>query len=273
MAYCQEYVFRSIGPFHRWALSVYRERSISVSNLSTTLLVVLAAIAPCSLLSQDSTKATVQGPAIQLPAPRFDSPCSVEKALLSRRSVRAFKEESISMAVLSQLLWAAQGITLKMDAPPNWAWGPWQGGKRTAPSAGALYPLELYVVAGNVEGLKPGVYKYKPQSHQLFEVETGDKRSELAAAAVGQKWIQSSPCVFVVGAVYSRTEVKYGERAARYAHIEVGHAVENVCLQALALDLGTTMVGAFKDDEVKKVVGMSAEEQPLAIVPVGKGTS
>ena len=244
-----------------------------MNNLSATLLVLLAACAPCSLLSQDSTKWTVQGPAIQLPAPRFDSPCSVEKALLSRRSVRAFKDESISLAVLSQLVWAAQGITLKMDAPPNWAWGPWQGGKRTAPSAGALYPLEVYIVVGKVDSLRPGVYKYKPQTHQLFEVGLGDRRSELAAAAVGQKWIQTSPCVVVVGAVYSRTEVKYGKRAERYAHIEVGHAVENVCLQALALDLGTTMVGAFKDDEVKKILGMPAEEQPLAIVPVGKGTS
>jgi SagB-type dehydrogenase family enzyme len=160
-----------------------------------------------------------------------------------------------------------------MDAPTNWSWGPWQGGKRTAPSAGALYPLEVYVVVGNVDGLSPGVYKYKPQTHQLFRVGVGDKRSELAAAAVGQKWIQSSPCVFVIGGNYSRTEVKYGERAARYVHIEVGHAVENMCLQAVALDLGTTMVGAFKDDDVRKVLGMPAEEQPLAIVPVGKVAS
>jgi SagB-type dehydrogenase family enzyme len=233
----------------------------------------LAAFVPYAVLSQDSSKDTGQRQAIQLPAPRSDSPCSVEKALLTRRSVRAFKDESISLAMLSQLVWAAQGITLKMDAPPNWAWGPWQGGKRTAPSAGALYPLEVYIVVGNVDGLNPGVYKYKPQTHQLLKVGAGDRRGELAAAAVGQKWIQSSPCVFVIGAVYSRTEVKYGERAARYVHIEVGHAVENMCLQALALDLGTTMVGAFKDDEVKKVLGMLAEEQPLAIVPVGKGTS
>ena len=246
-----------------------------MSNLPTTLLAVLAAFAPYSVLSQEgNTNAGQREPqAIQLPAPRFDSPCSVEKALSTRRSVRAFKDEPISLTTLSQLVWAAQGITLKMDAPANWAWGPWQGGKRTAPSAGALYPLEVYIVVGNVDGLKPGVYKYKPQTHQLFEVGAGDRRSELATAAVGQKWIQSSPCIFVIGAVYSRTEVKYRERAARYVHIEIGHAVENVCLQALALDLGTTMVGAFKDDDVKKVLGMLPEEQPLAIVPVGKGAS
>jgi len=136
-----------------------------------------------------------------------------------------------------------------------------------------LYPLELYIVVGNVDDVKPGVYKYKPQTHQLLNVLAADKRSELATAALGQRWIASAPCVLVVGAVYRRTEVKYGERAPRYVHIEVGHAVENFCLQAVALDLGTTMVGAFKDDDVKKVVGMSDEEQPLAIVPVGKAGS
>lgn len=239
------------------------------------LLAILTVFLPAIVFSQETGKGTDQAlsQTIQLPAPRFDSSCSVEKALLARRSVRAFKDEPLTLSTLSQLVWAAQGITLKMDAPPNWAWGPWQGGKRTAPSAGALYPLEVYIVVGSVEGLKPGVYKYKPQTHQLLNVSVGDKRNELATAALGQKWIESAPCVFVVGAVYSRTEVKYRERAARYVHIEAGHAVENVCLQAIALDLGTTMVGAFKDDEVKKVLGMTEEEQPLAIVPVGKAAS
>ncbi|NWG13259.1 MAG: SagB/ThcOx family dehydrogenase [Acidobacteria bacterium] len=222
--------------------------------------------------SEEVNKATVQdaSQAIGLPAPRLDGSCSVEKALATRRSVRAFKEEGLSIAALSQLVWAAQGITLKTDAPPNWQWGTWQGGRRTAPSAGALYPLELYIVAGNVDGLKPGIYKYRPQTHQLLGVSTGDKRGELATAALGQKWIQTAPCVFVVGAVYSRTEVKYRERTPRYVHIEVGHAVENICLQAVALGLGTTMVGAFDDTQVKKAVGMAEDEQPLAIVPVGK---
>lgn len=174
------------------------------------------------------------------------------------------------MAALSQLVWAAQGVTLKTDAPPNWQWGPWQGGRRTAPSAGALYPLELYVIAGNVGGLEPGVYKYKPQTHQLLAVASGDRRRALAAAALGQQWIATAPCVLALGAAYGRTEVKYRERAPRYVHIEVGLAVENICLQAVALDLGTTMVGAFTDDQVKKVVGMAQDEQPLAIVPVGR---
>lgn len=246
--------------------------------MNSFFLVILAMILvslPTVVLCQEGSKSVVKTAAsvIQLPAPRMDGQCSVEKALATRRAIRGFKDEPLSIAVLSQLVWAAQGMTQKMDAPPTWSWGTWQGGKRTAPSAGALYPLELYVVVGRVDGVKPGVYKYKPQTHQLLDVLARDKRNQLATAALGQKWMESAPCVFVVGAVYKRTEVKYGERAPRYVHIEVGHAVENICLQAVALDLGTTVVGAFKDDEVKKVVGMSDEEQPLAIVPVGKGES
>jgi len=242
--------------------------------MNLLFLVILATIvlSPIIVLCQLSSDLGGQAAtlAVQLPAPQFDGRCSVEKALATRRSVREFKDESLSIATLSQLVWAAHGMTHKMDAPPGWSWGVWQGGKRTAPSAGALYPLELYIVASKVDGLKPAVYRYRPQTHELLHVGAGDKRSELATATLGQKWIEDAPCVIVVSAVYKRTEVKYGDRAPRYVHIEVGHAVENICLQAVALDLGTTMVGAFKDDEVKKVLGMSDEEQPMAIVPVGK---
>ena len=207
---------------------------------------------------------------ISLPAPKSDGSCSVEKALLSRRSVRSFKDESLSLATVSQILWAAQGITQRMEAPPNWTWGEWQGGKRTAPSAGALYPLEVYVVIGNINGIPPGIYKYHPKTHQLGRVKEGDHRHDLASAALGQDWMTGAPCIVVIGGVYRRTEAKYGERAARYVQIEVGHAVENICLQAVALDLGSTMVGAFNDGKVKDVVGMRRDEQPLAIVPVGR---
>ena len=239
--------------------------------LPLLFLIILAPSLPFALSGEGSSvTGQAASQAIALPAPRLDGSCSVEKALATRRSVRAFKDEPLSIAKLSQLVWAAQGVTLKTDAPPNWQWGTWQGGRRTAPSAGALYPLELYAIVGNADGLKPGVYKYRPQTHQLLVVSTGDKRSALATAALGQKWIQTAPCVLVVGAVHGRTEIKYRERAPRYVHIEVGHAVENICLQAVALDLGTTMVGAFNDDHVKKVVGMAQDEQPLAIVPVGK---
>ena len=244
-------------------------------RLFPTLIMAMVALSPAVLLCQHVNEAQSSREVlpIALPAPNHDSQCSVEKALANRKSVRAFKGEALSLATISQLVWAAQGITRKTDAPPGWRWGTWPGGRRTAPSAGALYPLELFAVVGNVDGLNPAVYRYKPQTHELLIVTAGDKRATLATAALGQKWMETAPCVFVVSAVYKRTEVKYEERAPRYVHIEVGHAVENICLQAVALDLGTTMVGAFNDDEVKAVVGMTAEEQPLAIVPVGKGGS
>lgn len=207
---------------------------------------------------------------ISLPTPKTDSQFSIERSLNTRRSVRSMKDEQLPLSLLAQLAWAAQGVTQKSDAPPNWSWGPWQGGRRTAPSAGALYPLELYIVVGNISGLDPGIYKYKPQTHQLALVKTGDHRANLAKAALDQEWMVNASCVFVVTTVYARTQVKYGGRAARYVHIEVGHTVENICLQAVALELGATMVGAFADADVKKAIGMQEEEEPLAIVPVGR---
>jgi SagB-type dehydrogenase family enzyme len=207
---------------------------------------------------------------VSLPSPRADSRVSVERSLQTRRSIRGFRSDVLDLSALSQLLWSAQGITQKMDMPPGWSWGSWQGGLRVAPSAGALYPLELHVVTGNVKGLEAGIYRYKPLEHQLVRTRSGDYRAELATAAFGQEWIATAPCAFVVGAVYSRTEAKYGKRAARYIHIEVGLAVENICLQAVALELGSTMVGAFKDADIKNVLAMAQEEEPLAIVPVGR---
>jgi SagB-type dehydrogenase family enzyme len=245
-----------------------RMNPFSLAMLLATVLL------PAVVLFQHVSGAGGQAAAttIPLPLPQLDGRCSVEKALATRRSLRGFKDESLSLAALSQLVWAAQGITEKMDAPPGWSWGTWQGGKRTAPSAGALYPLEVYVVASKIDGLKPAVYHYQVLTHELQMVVPEDKRSALASAAFEQKWLEQAPCLFVVGAVYARTAAKYGERAQRYVHIEVGHAVENICLQAVALKLGATMVGAFKDEEVKKVLELTDEVQPLAIVPVGRGT-
>ncbi len=214
-------------------------------------------------------KATAN-PVVELPPPQFEGNCSVEKALATRRSVRVFNSEPMSLATLSQLVWAAQGVTRKEDAPSDWSWGTWQGGKRTAPSAGAMYPLELYVVAGNVQGIQPGIYKYRPQSHALALASTGDKRSQMSTRGPGQKWIEAAPCLLVVAGNHARLEPRFGDRATRYLHIEVGHVVENICLQAAALGLGSTVVGSFVDQLVKEVIGMSEEESPLAFVPVGK---
>lgn len=196
--------------------------------------------------------------AIKLPAPKFDSDTSVEEALLKRRSIRDYKDEPLTLAEISQLLWAAQGITETKK------------GYRTAPSAGALYPLETYVVAGNVSDLADGVYKYKPYGHELMKVAEGDRRSELAAAALGQPAVKKGAAVIVFSAVYERTSGKYGERGTRYVHMETGHAAQNIYLQAVSLGLGTVTIGAFDDGQVKKILSMPENEQPLYIIPVGR---
>ena len=193
---------------------------------------------------------------VSLPEPKRTGDVSLEGALAARRSVRSFAAKSLPLSSVAQLLWAAQGRT-----HPS--------GLRAAPSAGALYPLELYLVAGAVSELEAGIYRYEPDRHQLERLRPGDPRSQAARAAVGQDWIADAPAILVLAAVYARTERKYGERAPRYVHMEVGHAAQNVYLQAMALGLGTTMVGAFDDEALSRVLGLPANEAPLALLPVG----
>ncbi|MBI5408828.1 MAG: SagB/ThcOx family dehydrogenase [Nitrospirae bacterium] len=187
---------------------------------------------------------------IKLPEPKYDGDISIEEALLKRRSVRSFKDSPLTIAEVSQLLRAAQGIT-----SPR--------GLRTAPSAGALYPLEVYVAAGNVDDLPDGVYRYSPHKHELVRVAEGDKRMELCDAALGQTSVRNASAVIVFSAVFERTTVKYGDRGMQYVYIETGHAAQNVFLQTVPLKLGTVVIGAFYDDKVKKVLKMSDREQPL----------
>jgi SagB-type dehydrogenase family enzyme len=194
---------------------------------------------------------------IKLPEPRHDSKISIEKALKERRSVRDYKNEPLTIPEISQLLWSAQGITAS-------------GGLRTAPSAGALYPLEVYIIVGNVTNMKSGIYKYIPESHELVKVIEGDKRPELSEAALHQSPIKDAPAVIVISAVYERTTGKYGERGIRYVHMEAGHAAQNILLQAVSLNLGTVVIGAFKDEMVKKALNLGDKEEPLSIIPVGR---
>jgi SagB-type dehydrogenase family enzyme len=193
---------------------------------------------------------------ILLPQPIVQSKVSVEEALLNRRSLRSYKDEALTIKEISQLLWAAQGIT------SDW-------GGRTAPSAGAKYPLEIFAVVGKVEGLDPGLYQYDTQDHSLIKRIDGDLRKDLANAALGQPCITDAPLDLVVTGVYARTMEKYGERAHRYVHIEVGHACQNIYLQAETLNLGTVIIGAFYDEKVSTVFRLK-QETPLAIMPVGK---
>ena len=191
---------------------------------------------------------------IKLPEPDYRG-ISVEEAIKNRRSVRDYSPEPLTLKELSQILWAAQGIT--------------SGDKRSAPSAGMTYPLEIYVVVGNVEGLEPGIYHYNPSEHEIEMVMKGDKRSELSKAALGQVWVQNAPVDLVFTAVYERTMSRYGERGKMYVHMEAGHAAQNVYLQSESLGLGTVVVGAFSDSQVKQTLGLK-KGSPLYIMPLGR---
>ena len=220
----------------------------------------------------EKSKQSPEAEVIQLPAPQHDSRTSVEKAISLRRSVREYADVPLPISEISQILWAAQGFTQERKEPPR-MWNPkyeWQGGLRTAPSAGALYPMEIYLLAGNVEGLAKGFYKFIPKNHSLKKMMSVDKRTELCNAALKQASIEKAAAVIVMAAVYERTSFKYGERAERYVHIEVGSIAENVYLQGMTLGIGTVIIGAFIDKEVKSVLQLPEDENPLAIMPLGK---
>lgn len=197
------------------------------------------------------------GKKITLPEPDLRGTMPLETILHHRRSVRDYSNHSLPLTSISQLLWSSQGITEPVD------------GLRTAPSAGALYPLEIYLAAGKVEGLPSGGYHYRCSHHELMQLIARDVRSELSRAALGQAWIQRAPVVFVISAVYERVTRRYGKRGIRYVHMEAGHAAQNIYLQATALNLGTVAVGAFHDAEVKQIFRIPAEETPLYIMPIG----
>ena len=195
---------------------------------------------------------------IKLPPPQTRGQMSLEGAIAGRSSVREYSAEPLSIAQLSQLLWAAQGIT--------------HGDRfRAAPSAGATYPLELFVVAGRVEGLAAGIYRYDVPNHSLhLHMEGEQSQKLLEASSFKQDFIAQAPADIVICAVYERTTDFYGQRGVRYVHIDTGHAAENLALQAVALGLDTVMVGAFDDDAVSTAMCLPEGLAPLYIIPVGK---
>lgn len=192
-----------------------------------------------------------------LPTPVYRSETSLEQALLHRRSVRAYQDAPLRLSEIAQLLWAAQGITR-----PE--------GYRTAPSAGALYPLEVYLVAGEVEGCTPGLYHYQPQQHRLAVIALGEWRAVLSSAALDQESVRDAPAAIVLTAVAARTTARYAERSLQYIHMEAGSAAQNIYLQAAALGLGTVIIGAFDDDAVRQVLNLPETETPLAVLPCGR---
>jgi len=191
------------------------------------------------------------GSILRLPAPEQKGKMSLEEALARRGSVREFTREVLTERELSQLLWAAQGITHAE-------------GLRTAPSAGALYPLEIYVASAG------GFYHYEARPHQLARLSDRDLRAAMRRAALDQEAITQAPAVFVIAAVYERTSRKYGAaRTPRYLHMEVGHAAQNLLLEAVALGLGGVPIGAFEDEALQKALALPVDQRPLYLVPVG----
>jgi len=194
---------------------------------------------------------------MKLPEPKLDSAFSLEKAILLRRSVRGYAPDAVSLADVSQLLWAAQGITDPC-------------GTRTAPSAGGTYPLEVFLMAGNVADLPAGIYKYDPASHSLTLYDNGDSRGKLAQAARGQACVLEAPVSLIFISSPGAIMQRYPEMGERYVHMEAGHAGENVYLQAAALGLGTVAVGAFDAAAVKRMLWLLPHQEPIYIMPVGK---
>lgn len=197
---------------------------------------------------------------VHLPPPSPKGKMSLEEAIARRRSMRDFAPEPISQVQLSQILWAAQGVS---DTRQQF---------RTVPSAGATYPLEIFVACGEncIDGIGEGVYHYNVESHSLVQHYKGDVRAELARAALGQEFIYEASVDIIICALYRRTLSSYGDRGVRYVYMEVGHAGQNIYLQATALGLATVAVGAFRDEEVKQVLRLGEQYQPLYIMPVGK---
>lgn len=195
----------------------------------------------------------------KLPEPTTTGTMSVEEAVYRRRSRREYQDKPLDVMQLSQIFWASQGIT-----EPRY-------GLRASPSAGATYPLEVYAVVGEhcVKDLSAGIYRYNPKDHTCTLTASGDFRSQLSAAALSQVWVAKAPLNIAVAAVYDRTTRFYGPRGTRYVDMEVGHVGQNVYLIATAMGLGAVVVGAFHDEEVKRVLELPKEQAPLYIIPVG----
>jgi len=187
---------------------------------------------------------------IDLPPPAVAGAGSLADALSRRRSVREYARTPLDLADMSQLLWATQGVTSSV-------------GQRSAPSAGGLYPLEVYVVTGR------GRYHYDPYRHRLEVLGTEDVRGELSRAANSQQAVEEAAAAFVLAAVYSRTSQKYGDRAERYVKFEAGHAAQNLLLQAVSLGLGGVPIGAFHDGHVQRILRLPSDHEPLYLILVG----
>lgn len=209
---------------------------------------------PCLSLENRGTSEEVK-----LPSVSYRGKLSIEEAIFHRRSIREYKREPLTLEEVSQILWAAAGSNIDGIT----------GATRTVPSAGACYPIETYLVAGEVREIPAGIYHYKWSEHKLSLLVKGDLREKLTRAALGQGVIQRAPACLVFTAIYPRTTRRYGERGFRYVHIDMGCIIQNVYLQAQALNIGTVIIGAFTDEAVRDLLRVK-DEEPLCIMPLGK---
>jgi len=195
----------------------------------------------------------------RLPGPILRGEKSLEEVISKRRTVRSFAPTPLTLRQLSQILWAAQGITDTAN------------GFRTVPSAGALYPLELYVACGDdsIKGLKGGLWRYDPKEHSVVQTGTLDRRKLIALHSHHQMWAADAPITLVIACEYSRTTKKYGERGVRYVHFEAGNLSQNVSLQAQSLGLSTAIIGAFSDRDVRGAMALPEWYEPLLVMPLG----
>lgn len=222
-------------------------------SIVAAIVLLLAACACWGKAVSNLAEVRSIGDTLSLTEARIFGKVSVEEAIYGRRSVRSFTDQDLTLFQVSQLFWAAQGVT----ETTGWS-------RRAAPSAGALYPLEVYILWRNM------LWHYLPEIHSIELRKKGVTQDNLADASLGQSAIRQAPACFVICGVYSRTAAKYGNRAQRYVHIEVGHAAENLLLQAVALGLGGVTIGAFHDDKVSELIGLDEKESPLYVIPVGR---
>ena len=232
-------------------------RKLGMIILAVGLAVLLTAIMAVSVSSNQEASDVVK-----LPQPSTDGGISVEKALLERRSIRSFNNESLTIEEVSQLCWAAQGVTDDK-------------GHRTSPSAMATYPLEVYLLAGNVTGLPAGVYHYSPQGHNLTAISMGNKIPELFNSSMGGRkdWRKNSPAVFIITGVFERINKVPGQDLSRFVYVEAGTASENLLLQVVSLDLGATYTASFDENKTREYLALASGETPIAVLPVGHKTS
>jgi len=222
--------------------------SISSGSAAAGLMVLIFIMVFSDVRGEDGTDAQKK---IELPAPRLDGPVSLEKALARRRSIRQFTGEPLSPEQISQLAWSGQGITEKTR------------GFRTAPSAGAIYPIELYMA------IPQGLYVYKPDKHSLEMVAASDMRSNLSKACLGQSQVATAGCDIIIAGSERKLAARYRDKARLFLLLEAGHIAQNILLQTVTLDLGAVPIGAFDTDEVKKICTLPGDLEALYIISIG----